>query len=112
MHAIATTTVISLLLALVNIRSTAGFEAIISLVVITYYSSFTLSAVVMLKKNPQLQVQSCLGGPFRLGRAGVPITVAANACSVVGAFFALWPTKTKPDVQDISSCVIVLEIFD
>ena len=72
-----------------------------------YYSSFTLAAVVMLAKRLTIPDSELPWGPFRLGRAGVPITVAAIAYSVVGAFFALWPPKVKPEVQDMNYCVIV-----
>ena len=46
-------------------------------------------------------------GPFKLGRAGVPVTVAAIAYSTFGAFFSVWPTTAKPDPQSMNYCVLV-----
>ncbi len=46
-------------------------------------------------------------GPFKLGRAGVPLTVVAIAYSAFGAFFSVWPTTAKPDPQSMNYCVLV-----
>ena len=46
-------------------------------------------------------------GPFKLGRAGVPITVVAIAYSVLGAFFSVWPTTARPSAQNMNYCVLV-----
>lgn len=46
-------------------------------------------------------------GPFRLGRAGVPVTILAMAYSLLGAFFSLWPTTTNPNIQSMNYCVLV-----
>ena len=46
-------------------------------------------------------------GPFRLRRAGVPITVAAISYSILGAFFSLWPTTVRPNAESMNYCVIV-----
>ena len=46
-------------------------------------------------------------GPFKLGRAGVPVTIVAIAYSVVGAFFSVWPTTAKPDAESMNWCILV-----
>ena len=46
-------------------------------------------------------------GPFRLGRAGVPVTVVAIAYSAFGAFFSIWPTSPNPDPQSMNYCILV-----
>ena len=71
LYAISVTTVTNLLLALINIGSSVGFGAFISLIVASYYSSFILAALVMLNKRlrtPDVQIP---WGPFKLGRWGV-----------------------------------------
>ena len=45
----------------------------------------------MLHKRLTTARQDILWGPFRLGAAGVPITVAAIGYSLVGIFFSFWP---------------------
>lgn len=46
-------------------------------------------------------------GPFRLGRAGIPITIVAIAYSILGAFFSMWPTTVKPNAESMNYCVLV-----
>ena len=107
LYAIGLTTIINLLLALINIGSSVGFDAFISLIIASYYSSFILSASVMLNKRLTTPDPDLPWGPFRLGRAGVPITVVALAYSVLGAFFSMWPTTVKPSAESMNYCVVV-----
>ena len=46
-------------------------------------------------------------GPFKLGRAGVPVTVAAITYSAFGAFFSLWPSSPKPDAESMNYDILV-----
>ena len=46
-------------------------------------------------------------GPFRLGRAGVPVTIVAIAYSLFGAFFSVWPADNKPDPQSMNYGILV-----
>ncbi|MCJ1452316.1 hypothetical protein MMC28_002658 [Mycoblastus sanguinarius] len=107
LYAIGVTTIINLLLALINIGSSVGFDAFISLIVASYYSSFILSASVMLNKRLTTPHSDLPWGPFKLGRAGVPITVVAIAYSTLGAFFSMWPTTVKPNAESMNYCVVV-----
>ena len=36
-------------------------------------------------------------GPFRLGRAGVPITIIAMLYTIIGVFFSFWPQYSEVD---------------
>ncbi|KAM0800484.1 amino acid transporter-like protein [Usnea florida] len=107
LYAIGVTTVINLLLALINIGSSVGFDAFISLIIAGYYSSFILSASVMLNKRLTTPDSDLPWGPFKLGRAGVPVTVVAIAYSFIGAFFSMWPTTVKPSGESMNYCVVV-----
>ena len=88
---IAVTATVNLLLALVPLGSTTAFNAFTGLTVAGFYSSFIISASVMLYKRLTTPRSDILWGPFRLGIAGVPITVIAIAYSVIGMFFSFWP---------------------
>ena len=46
-------------------------------------------------------------GPFRLGRAGVPVTVAAILYSVVVGFFSMWPNFADPDAEEMNYCSLI-----
>ena len=98
---------INLLLALINIGSSVGFGAFISLIIASYYSSFILSASVMLNKRLTTPNDDIQWGPFKLGRAGVPITILAIAYSLLGAFFSMWPTEVKPTIESMNYCILV-----
>ena len=106
LYAIGATVVINLLVALINIGSAVGFGAFVSLFVTSYYSTFILAAAVMLNKRLQ-SGPDLPWGPFKLGRAGVPITILAIAYSVLGMFFSVWPTTKDPSVQTMNYCVVV-----
>lgn len=105
--AIGATTVLNLLLALINIGSAVGFDAFISLVVAGYYSSFILAAGVMLHKRLTTPNDRLPWGPFRLGRAGVPVTVLAILFSVVVGFFSMWPPFVRPTPEEMNYCVLL-----
>ena len=107
LYAIGATTIVNLLLALINIGSSVGFGAFISLIVASYYSSFILSASVMLNKRLRTPDSEIPWGPFRLGRFGVPITITAILYSLLGAFFSMWPTVKNPSIEEMNYCVLV-----
>lgn len=107
LYAIGTTTIINLLLALINIGSSVGFGAFISLIVASYYSSFILSASVMLNKRLRTPESEIPWGPFRLGRFGVPVTIVAIVYSIFGTFWSMWPTAKNPNIQDMNYCILV-----
>lgn len=105
--AIGATTIINLLLALINIGSSVGFGAFLSLIIASYYSSFILAAAVMLNKRLTTPNSQIPWGPFRLGKLGVPITVIAIAYSMLGGFFSMWPTAVNPSLESMNYCILV-----
>ena len=107
LYSIGTTVIINLLLALINIGSSVGFDAFISLLIIGYYSSFILAASVMLHKRLTTPASDLPWGPFQLGRAGPAITVVAILYSVLVGFFTLWPPVSKPDAETMNYSVLV-----
>ena len=61
----------------------------------------------MLNKRLTTPSSDMLWGPFKLGCAGVPITIVATAYSLLGAFFSMWPLSAKPTIEDMNYCVLV-----
>jgi hypothetical protein len=45
----------------------------------------------MLHKRLTVPESQIIWGPFKLGRAGVPITILAIVYSLIGIFFSFWP---------------------
>ncbi|MCJ1391115.1 hypothetical protein MMC18_003977 [Xylographa bjoerkii] len=91
LYSIGVTCIINVCLACINIGSTAAFQAFISLLIASYYSSFLIAASVMLMKRINGQDRDLPWGPFRLGKAGIPITILAMLYTLVGTFFTFWP---------------------
>ena len=96
-----------MLLALLNIGSAVSFTAFISLIVVGYYSSFVLAASVMLHKRLTTPADQLPWGPFRLGRAGVPVTVLAILFSVVVGFFSMWPPFVRSTPEQMNYAVLL-----
>ena len=101
------TTVISLLLALINIGSSVAFNALTSLVIAAFYSSFLVAASVVLLKRVTKQASPICWGPFTLGRAGLPVTIISIAYSIIGIFFSFWPPSVDPTAISMNWSVAV-----
>jgi len=95
LYSIGLSTVISLLLALVNIASTAAFTALTSLAIAGFYSAFLVPALVMMYKRLTVDANKIRWGPFKLGRAGTTINILAIIYTVISIFFSFWPTTPK-----------------
>ena len=76
---ILVTVVINVLLSLIEVGSTVAFNAFSSLAIAGFYASFLISASVMLNYRLRTPDSKIPWGPFRLGRAGTPVTVFSIA---------------------------------
>lgn len=83
---IAVSVIVNMLFALINIGSSAAFSAFTSLAVAGCYISFVIPAALLTWKK--ISGQKLRYGSFKLGRAGIPITVYALAYSIIGVFFS------------------------
>lgn len=106
-YTICLSTVISLLLALINIGSSTAFNALTSLVVATFYSTFVISASVLLHKRLTTPTGYIHYGPFSLGRFGVPIIVISIIYSLFGVFFSFWPPTPEPTAVTMNWSIVV-----
>ncbi|KAI4149544.1 MAG: hypothetical protein LQ340_004583 [Diploschistes diacapsis] len=100
-------TVSSLALALISLGSSVALEDLFSLVIVGFYSTFILSASVMLHKRLTTPDAELDWGKYRLGRAGVPVTIAALVYSIAGMFFCLWPSSPNPDAKEMNWTSVV-----
>ncbi|KAL8766223.1 MAG: hypothetical protein Q9209_006937 [Squamulea sp. 1 TL-2023] len=107
LYSIGLSTIISLSLALINIGSTKAFNALTSLVVAAFYSSFGMAAAVLLHRKLSTKSPQLLYGPFTMGRAGVPITVLALLFSILGTFFSFWPPTAEVDAVAMNWSIAV-----
>jgi choline transport protein len=82
-NALALVSVLSSLLALINIGSTTAFLAILSLATFALYISYTIPILFVLIRK--LEGRPPNYGPFKLGRWGIPI----NAFALVWCIFTI-----------------------
>ena len=61
----------------------------------------------MLHKRLSTDPSELLWGPFRLGRAGVPLTVTALLYSLVGWIFSFWPPTADVTLQTFNWSLVV-----
>ena len=61
----------------------------------------------MLHKRLTTPSEELFWGPFRLGKAGVPITVLALIYSFVGWLFSFWPANVPVTVESWNWSVVV-----
>lgn len=99
--------VINLLLSLIEIGSTVAFNAFLSLAIAGFYSSFLISASVMLLYRLRTPQSMIPWGPFRMGRAGTPMTLFSIAYSAQGMFFSFWPPDSKVTPVSMNWSVVV-----
>lgn len=101
------TSIISLVLALINIGSTKAFNALTSLVIASFYSSFSIAAAVLLYRKLTSTGSDLVYGSFYLGRAGIPILILSLAYSAIGFFFSFWPPTSTVDAVSMNWSVAV-----
>ena len=97
----------NLLLALINLGSKAAFNALTNLSVSSFYSVFIISAALMLHKRLTTPSGEMFWGPFQLGRAGIPITIAALIYSIIGWLFSFWPANAPITVASFNWSIVV-----
>ena len=99
-----------MLIALISIGSKAAFEAFLSVLVVAYFSSFLLASAIMLQKRLVTLNSEIPWGPFRLGRAGVPITIAAMAYTILALFFSFWPTEPNVTASTMNYSIVIFGV--
>lgn len=96
---------IQLILATINIGPSVAFATFLGLAILGLNTVFAIAALVML--HTRLTTENMRWGSFRLDRAGVPITLFALAYTLIGFFFAAWPTTLDPSVETFNWGLVV-----
>ncbi|KAF5867535.1 putative gaba permease protein [Botrytis fragariae] len=109
-YSILVSAVISLLLALINIGSTAAFNSIVSVNVAAFFTSYMIPIILILKKRLRKDPikDKIHWGPWKLGPILGPIAnIAGLIYSTITMFFSFWPnTQVVTPVTMNWSCVI------
>ena len=104
-YTIALTGVINALLGLINIGSSVAFNAIISLVVSSYLSSYLIPIVLLIRKR--VKGEPVKFGPWNLGRWGLPINIIAASYTLVTVVFTFFPPAVPVNAETMNySCAV------
>ncbi|OAL24287.1 hypothetical protein AYO20_10714 [Fonsecaea nubica] len=105
-NAVTLTCIISCLLAIINIGSSAAFNAIISVQVCALMFSYTISISCVLYRrvyHPELLPKA----RWSLGKLGVPINVFSVVYSLFAFFWSFWPNGTPVDAESFNWSVVL-----
>lgn len=122
--AVGVTTVISVLLSLINIGSSIAFTNVTSISISCLYTSYLIAAILLLYRRtttgfalPQKTGLPALAnttgaeliwGPFRLpGLFGIINNIYTICYLIVIAFFSFWPTVMNPTPDAMNYSVVV-----
>ncbi|KAF5251768.1 hypothetical protein FANTH_3378 [Fusarium anthophilum] len=79
-----------MLLSLINIGSTTAFNAILSLAVVSLQASYLLPIILLIWRR-LFRPDTLRWGPWRLGKAGLPINIIAVIYLIYTCIFLLFP---------------------
>jgi choline transport protein len=97
--------VINALLGLINIGSSVAFNAIVSLVVAGFLSSYLIPIVIMIFKR--IWREPIAFGPWNLGRWGLAINIYAAAYTIITLVFSFFPPSVPVTAVTMNwSCVV------
>lgn len=110
LYSILVSTVISLLLALINIGSTTAFTALMSVTCSAFYFSYLIpiSLLVFKRLRNDPVKDNIRWGPWHMGRIFGPIVnVGAIIYTIITFFFSFWPATAQVTAANMNwSCLI------
>ncbi|KAE9377008.1 amino acid transporter [Stipitochalara longipes BDJ] len=110
LYSIRVSTALSLLLALINIGSTAAFNAIMSVNVAAFFSSYIIAITLLLRRRLRNDPaeDNLRWGPWHMGPIfGLIVNVVGLAYTTTTMFFSFYPTEYKPSLVSMNwSCVL------
>lgn len=122
MWSVLLTTVISLLLALINIGSSVALNDVLSMAVSGLYSSYLIVSALLLVRRIKgdislyndndddivnLPGKKLVWGPFHVpGIWGIIINAFAVVYIIIVIFWSFWPTAMNPSVTDMNYSVV------
>jgi choline transport protein len=106
LYAISLSTLITMLLGLINIGSSAAFNAVASLVVAGFLGSYILP-IGLLLYNRISNPSSINYGPFSLGRFGIPTNIFALLWTILVMVFSFFPAAIPITLSTMNwSCLL------
>ncbi|MCJ1476211.1 hypothetical protein MMC13_004877 [Lambiella insularis] len=93
------------LLGLINIGSTVAFNAIVSLTIAGLYGSYLIPILLLLLKRAKND--AIRFGPWRMGRAGLPVNVVAVCFLLISIVFSFFPPGVPVNPVTMNWSVVV-----
>ena len=110
-NAVTVSCVIAAALALINIGSTAAFNAIISLNLVSLLLTYILAIGCVLNLRMR-DPQALPPARWSLGRAAAPINWVAFVYCIFAFFWCFWPNVVDPGLEEFNwSVVIFMAVF-
>lgn len=106
LYAVYLTTIISLLLTLIEIGSTTAFNALISIVITGLFGSYLIPITLILIKR--IKHEPVRYGPWHLGPYGVAINVIAVVFCTVVILFGFFPPFLPVTPENMNWSVVVV----
>lgn len=110
LYSILVSTIISLLLALINIGSTAAFNGIMSVNVAAFFSSYMIAITLLLHKRLRNDPEkdTLRWGPWHMGPVFGPfVNVVGLAYTTTTMFFGFFPSNRNPTLANMNwSCLL------
>ena len=94
-----------MLLALINIGSSAAFNAIVSLSVASVLASYMMPILLVLRKR--WRGEPIRSGPWRLGRLGVVANVVGLVYAMIAFVFSFWPGAAEVTAESMNWACLV-----
>lgn len=98
-------TIITILLSLINIGSTAAFNAIASVMIAALFTTYILSIGAFIRAR--LQPGGIPPSRFSLGKLGLPINVFSVAYLCFAIIFTFFPTAADPTPINMNWSILV-----
>ncbi|KAJ5722583.1 Amino acid/polyamine transporter I [Penicillium malachiteum] len=96
---------ITALICVINVGSSAAFNAIISLTTAGLFASYEISIILMLIKK--IKGESIPYGPWTLGRFGIVINIASISFLTIAIFFSFFPEELPVTAENMNWSVVV-----
>ncbi len=105
MWAIGFTVVFNAFLALINIASSTAWNAIISLLVAGFYSSYLIAIGCMIRRR--FQPEPITFGPWNLGKFGLATNVIAMVYAFIAMIFSFFPPMLPVAANNMNYSAVV-----
>lgn len=96
---------ITALIGLINIGSSAAFNAIVSITIAGLFISYLIAILLMIRKR--ILHEHVRMGPWTLGRWGLPLNIIAACFLIISTVFSFFPPAVPVTLVTMNwSCVV------